>query len=179
MFRQLLLLFFCLLFLLVHRSFKSLYVWLSSSNMTSWATRLPMSSATCFCWIPLREQNRSSMQMPLDVNCQTDPFIVYTCWYLPSADSMKRASRKRWHMERAISLAMEKVVVVVVGTMRDGSLGSGMRLDWENLRDPRLLIASSDRNVCSTLVKRTRCADNGSRLTTSVEKRSLKSCRAS
>jgi hypothetical protein len=35
--------------------------------------------------------------------------------------------------------AMEKVVVVVVVTMRDGSFGSGMRLDWENLSEPRSL----------------------------------------
>ena len=71
---------------------------------------------------------------------------------------------------------MENVVVVVVVTMRDGSLGSGMRFDWENLRDPRLLIASSERKVCSILVNRTRCAESGNKLTISVEKRSLKSC---
>ena len=71
---------------------------------------------------------------------------------------------------------MEKVVVVVVVTIREGSFGSGMRFDCENLREPRLLIASSERKVCSTLVNRTLWADNGSRLTTSVEKRSLKSC---
>lgn len=46
-----------------------------------------------------------------------------------------------------MSLAMEKVVVVVVVTILEGSLGSGMRLDWENFRDPRLLIASSERKV--------------------------------
>lgn len=115
--------------------------------------------------------------MPLGVNCQTEPFMVYTCWYLPSADSMKRASRNRWHIERAISFAIENVVVVVVVTIREGSLGSGMRLDWENLSEPKLLIASSDRKVCSTLVKRTRWAESGSRLTISVAKRSLKSCR--
>ena len=62
---------------------------------------------------------------------------------------MKRASMKRRQTERAISLAMEKVVVVVVVTIRDGSLGSGIRLDWENLSEPRLLIASSDVKVCS------------------------------
>lgn len=90
---------------------------------------------------------------------------------------MKRASRNRWHIERAMSFAMENVVVVVVVTIREGSLGSGMRLDWENLREPRLLMASSDRKVCSTLVKRTRWAESGSRLTISVAKRSLKSCR--
>ena len=49
-----------------------------------------------------------------------------------------------------------------------------MRLDWENLREPRLLIASSDVNVCSTLWKRTRWGVRG-RLTIKVEKRSLKS----
>jgi hypothetical protein len=70
---------------------------------------------------------------------------------------------------------MEKVVVVVVVTMREGSLGSGILFDCENLRDPRLLMASSERNVCSTLVNRTRCAESGSRLTINVENRSLKS----
>lgn len=89
---------------------------------------------------------------------------------------MNRASKNRWHIERAISLAMEKVVVVVVVTIRDGSFGSGMRLDWENLSEPRLLIASSDRNVCSIFVNRTRWAESGSKLTINVEKRSLKSC---
>ena len=92
----------------------------------------------------------------------------------PSAGSTKRASTKRWQTERAISLAMEKVVVVVVVTMRDGSLGSGIRFDCENLSEPRLLTASSDVNVCSTFWKRTRCGLSG-RLTTRVEKRSLKS----
>ena len=38
---------------------------------------------------------------------------------------------------------MEKVVVVVVVTIRDGSRGSGPRLDWENLSDARFLAASS------------------------------------
>ena len=66
---------------------------------------------------------------------------------LPSTDSMNFASRNLWQTERAISLAIEKVVVVVVVTTRDESLGSGMRFDWENLREPRLLIASSDMKV--------------------------------
>ena len=70
---------------------------------------------------------------------------------------------------------MEKVVVVVVVTIRDGSFGSGILFDWENLSDPRLLMASSDRKVCSTFVSRTRCAESGNRLTISVPKRSLKS----
>lgn len=38
---------------------------------------------------------------------------------------------------------MVNVVVVVVVMMREGSLGSAERLDWENLRDERLLHASS------------------------------------
>ena len=38
---------------------------------------------------------------------------------------------------------MEKVVVVVVVTIRPGSLGSAALLDWENLREPRLDAASS------------------------------------
>lgn len=43
----------------------------------------------------------------------------------------------------AISRVIEKVVVVVVVITRDGSLGSGPRLDWENLRDARFAAASS------------------------------------
>lgn len=73
---------------------------------------------------------------------------------------------------------MEKVVVVVVVTIREGSLGSGIRFDCENLRDPRLLIASSERKVCSIFVNRTRWAESGNKLTIKVEKRSLKSCGA-
>jgi hypothetical protein len=38
---------------------------------------------------------------------------------------------------------MEKVVVVVVVTMREGSLGSVDRLDWEKRREERLAAASS------------------------------------
>ncbi len=38
-----------------------------------------------------------------------------------------------------MSLAMEKVVVVVVVTMREGSLGSGIRFDCENLREPQIV----------------------------------------
>jgi hypothetical protein len=80
----------------------------------------------------------------------------------------------RWHTDRAISLAMEKVVVVVVVTIRLGSLGSGMRLDCENFKDPKLLIASSEANEKGKLLKRKRCVDSG-KLTIKVEKRSLKS----
>ena len=54
---------------------------------------------------------------------------------------------KRWQTDRAISFAMENVVVVVVVTIREGSLGSGMRFDCENFKDPRLLIASSEVKV--------------------------------
>ena len=88
---------------------------------------------------------------------------------------MNRASRNLWQMDRAISLVIEKVVVVVVVTILDGSFGSGMRFACENLRDPRLLMASSDKNVCWMRVKRTRWEPRGSKLTMSVEKRSLKS----
>jgi len=42
---------------------------------------------------------------------------------------------------------MEKVVVVVVVTTREGSLGSGPRLDWENLREARFCTASSLKKV--------------------------------
>lgn len=51
---------------------------------------------------------------------------------------------------------MENVVVVVVVTIREGSLGSGIRLDWENLSDPRLFMASSDKNEWSTRLNRIR-----------------------
>lgn len=93
---------------------------------------------------------------------------------LPSTDSMNLASRNFWQTERAISFAIEKVVVVVVVTTRDESLGSGMRLDWENLREPRLVMASSEVNVKSIILKRTRWGVSGSE-TMRVEKRSLKS----
>lgn len=69
---------------------------------------------------------------------------------------------------------MEKVVVVVVVTIREGSLGSGIRFDCENLSDPRLLIASSEAKECSILVNLTRCGARG-KLTTNVENKSLKS----
>lgn len=108
----------------------------------------------------------------MGVSCQTELLFIKSV--LPSTDSMNLASRNLWQTERAISLAMEKVVVVVVVTTRDESLGSGMRLDWENLRDPRLVIASSDVKVWSIILKRTRWAVRGSE-TINVEKRSLKS----
>lgn len=92
----------------------------------------------------------------------------------PSADSMNLASKKRWHTDRAISRAIENVVVVVVVTIREGSLGSGIRFDWENLSDPKLFIASSDKNEWSTRVNRTRWGANG-KLTTKVANKSLKS----
>lgn len=65
-------------------------------------------------------------------------------------------------------------MVVVVTTHLAGFLGSGIRLDWENFREPRLVMASSDRKVSSTREKRTRWGVSG-RLVTRVEKRSLKS----
>lgn len=97
---------------------------------------------------------------------------------LPSTGSISLASRNLVQTDLAISLAMENVVVVVVVTIRDGSFGSGIRFDWENLREPRFVIASSVVKVCSTFENRTRCAVSG-RLTMSVEKRSLKSCHLS
>jgi hypothetical protein len=42
-----------------------------------------------------------------------------------------------------MSRVIEKVVVVVVVIIREGSLGSGPRFDCENLRDARLRAASS------------------------------------
>lgn len=111
--------------------------------------------------------------MPLGVSCHTELLELKSD--LPSTDSTKRASKNRWHTERAISLAIENVVVVVVVTIRDGSFGSGIRFDCENLSEPRFVIASSDVNVCSTRVNLTRCGVSGSE-TMSVENRSLKSC---
>lgn len=59
----------------------------------------------------------------------------------------------------AISLVIEKVVVVVVVTIREGSRGSGPRLDWENLRDARFKAASSLKEKGSnSQYKRTRAA---------------------
>jgi hypothetical protein len=46
-------------------------------------------------------------------------------------------------MAFAISRVIEKVVVVVVVITREGSLGSGPRFDWENLREARFAAASS------------------------------------
>lgn len=88
---------------------------------------------------------------------------------------MKRPSTKRVQTVRAISLAIENVVVVVVVTIRAGSLGSGMRLDCENLSEPRFVIASSVVNVWSIRLNRTRCGVRGSE-TMRVAKRSFRSC---
>lgn len=46
-------------------------------------------------------------------------------------------------MAFAISRVIENVVVVVVVTTREGSLGSGPRLDCENLSDAKFCAASS------------------------------------
>lgn len=62
----------------------------------------------------------------------------------PSAGSINLASKNLWHTDLAISLAIENVVVVVVVTILLGSFGSGILLDWENLRDPRFPMASSE-----------------------------------
>ena len=87
--------------------------------------------------------------MPFGVNCQTELFELKSLFW--STASQNRASANLVHTDRAISFAIEKVVVVVVVTIREGSLGSGMRLDCENLSEPRFVIASSAVNVCSTL----------------------------
>lgn len=50
---------------------------------------------------------------------------------------------KCWQMPLAISRDIENVVVVVVVTIRVGSLESAARVDWENLRAARLEQASS------------------------------------
>ena len=111
--------------------------------------------------------------MPLEVSCQTAFFELKS--FFPSTVSTKRASRNFWQTDLAISRAMEKVVVVVVVTMREGSLGSGIRLDWENLSEPRFVMASSDVKVWSIFWNLTRCAHSG-KLTIKVENKSLKSC---
>lgn len=111
--------------------------------------------------------------MPLGVSCHTALFEEKS--FLPSAVSMNLASRNFVHTDRAISLAIEKVVVVVVVTIRDGSFGSGMRFDCENFSDPRFVMASSDVKVWSIFWNLTRCGVSG-RLTIKVENRSLKSC---
>ena len=99
-------------------------------------------------------------------------------------------------MAFAISRVIEKVVVVVVVTMRVGSLGSGPRLDWENLRFARLRAASSLRKMGRSEVEYERGREErktdvrkelgklrknclfvvSSRETTSVAKRSSVSC---
>ena len=48
---------------------------------------------------------------------------------LPSAGSINLASINLLHTDLAISLVIEKVVVVVVVTIRLGSRGSGIRFD--------------------------------------------------
>lgn len=123
--------------------------------------------------MPFRWQKRERICIPFGVSCHTELRELKSA--LPSTDSTNLASKKRVHTDLAISFAIEKVVVVVVVTIRDGSFGSGIRFDCENFRDPRFVIASSVVNVCSIRVKRTRCGVSG-RLTISVEKRSLKSC---
>lgn len=111
------------------------------------------SSRTCLCTIPFLEQNLCKTRMPFGVSCQTA--LLDKKSVLPSQDSIKRAARNLSHMDWAISLAMEKVVVVVVVTILDGSFGSGMRFDCENLREPRFVMASSVVKVCSILENRT------------------------
>lgn len=69
---------------------------------------------------------------------------------------------------------MLKVVVVVVTTDLWGLVGSGILFDCENRREPKLVMASSDKNVSSCLVNMTRCEDNGI-LTIRVANKSLKS----
>jgi hypothetical protein len=60
-----------------------------------------------------------------------------------AAFSMRRASMNCCDIAFAISRVIEKVVVVVFVITREGSLGSGTRLDWENLREARFAAASS------------------------------------
>lgn len=74
-------------------------------------------------------------------------------WYVPrslkrledgsNAFSMRRASMKCWLKAFAISRVMENVVVVVVVMIREGSLGSGSRLDWVNFSEAKFCAASS------------------------------------
>jgi hypothetical protein len=112
--------------------------------------------------------------VPLGVNCQTPPLAANVVIDLDSADSIRRASTNRWQTDRAISFCIEKVVVVVVTTHLDVFCGSGMRFDCENFSEPRLVIASSVKNVSSIRENRTLCGVNG-KLVISVANRSWKS----
>lgn len=62
---------------------------------------------------------------------------------LSAAFSIRRASIKCCAICFAMSRVMEKVVVVVVVMILSGLRGSGPRFDWENLREARLVAASS------------------------------------
>lgn len=78
------------------------------------------------------------------------------------AFSIKRASMKCWLMAFAISRVMEKVVVVVVVTTREGSLGSGPRFDCENFREARFCAASSVEKELGNVLKNCLCGPSWS-----------------
>jgi hypothetical protein len=70
-----------------------------------------------------------------------------------AAFSIRRASIKCWLMALAMSRVIEKVVVVVVVTTREGSLGSGPRFDCENLSEAKFCAASSVENELGNVRK--------------------------
>ena len=65
--------------------------------------------------------------MPFGVSCHTELLELKSV--LPSTDSIILASKNRAQVARAISRAMENVVVVVVVTILSGAFGSGIRFD--------------------------------------------------
>jgi hypothetical protein len=88
---------------------------------------------------------------------------------------MSLASMKCWQMVFAMGLGMEKVVVVVVVTMREASLGSVVRLDWEKRRDARLAAASSVVKEFGYDLKKRVCVESSSE-TIKVANKSCVSC---
>ena len=100
---------------------------------------------TCDRWsplMPLRVMKRSRTWRPFGVSTYT-PRSLNKFDDGSAAFSIKRASMKCWLIALAMSRVIENVVVVVVVITRDGSRGSGPRLDCENLRLARFSAASS------------------------------------
>jgi hypothetical protein len=103
-------------------------------------------SARWSAFMPFLEMKRSSTCRPFGVSMYVPRSLKRFDWG-SDAFSIRRASMKCWHMALAMSRVIENVVVVVVVTIRDGSLGSGPRLDWANLSEARLAAASSLRKA--------------------------------
>jgi hypothetical protein len=78
--------------------------------------------------MPFLLMKRSRTWRPFGVSVKT-PLSLNRLVVGSAAFSMRRASMKCWHMALAMSRVIENVVVVVVVTIRDGSLGSGPRFD--------------------------------------------------